>query len=178
MSRSIRFALWAALFAAWAVLAGPATAGVKAGAPAPALQGRDLEGHDIDLASERGRVVIVSLWATWCAPCRLEMPILDQAYRRHHGEGLDVIGVSADRPRNLNDVKRAMQGLAYPTLMASDARTNGFGARRALPQTFVIDRNGVVRAVFGVLGQPVTEAAVETAVRTYLAEGPETSTGR
>ncbi len=174
MSRSVPFA---AALMVLAALAAPASAGVKLGAPAPVLQGADLAGHEVDLAAEHGRVVIVSFWATWCAPCRLEMPILNQSYLRHHAEGLDVIGVSTDRPRNLADVKRAMQDIRYPSLMAADAKQNGFGTPRALPQTFVIDRQGVVRAVFGVLGQPVTEAAIETTVSELLRDGAQSGEG-
>jgi len=170
MSRPIRIVSALAVVMALAVHTGPALAAVKPGAPAPVLQGRDLVGHDIDLAGERGRVVIVSFWATWCAPCRQEMPILNGAYLRHRAQGLDVIGVSADRARNLDDVKQAVRGLDYPILMGAGASQNGFGLPRALPQTFVIDRKGVVRAVFGVLGQPVSEAAIEQVLADLLAE--------
>ena len=130
-----------------------------------------LDGRDFDLAQARGKVVVLSLWATWCTPCRLEMPILDQAYVRHRDEGLEVVGLSADRLKDRSDVVRVMQPLSYPSGMALEAKVNGFGVPRALPQTFVIDRDGVVRAEFGVLGDPVTPARLEAALAPLLAEG-------
>ena len=130
-----------------------------------------LDGRVFDLAQARGKVVVLSLWATWCTPCRLEMPILDQAYARHRAQGLEVVGLSADRLKDRADVVRVMQTVSYPSGMALEAKVNGFGVPRALPQTFVIDRDGVVRAEFGVLGDPVTQARIEAALAPLLAEG-------
>ena len=153
--------------AGWSAAAAPGV-----GQPAPEVVMPELDGQVFDLAQARGKVVILSLWATWCAPCRAEMPILDQAYKAHGAEGLEVVGMSADRLKSRPDVVRVMVDFHYPSGMALEARTNGFGVPRALPQTFVIDRKGVVRAVFGVLGDPVDPARLEAAVRPLLAENP------
>ena len=151
---------------------GSAQAAARLGQPAPEVVMPELSGQTFDLAEARGKVVILSLWATWCAPCRGEMPILNGIYLRRHSEGLEVIGMSADRLKSRDEVRRAMEPFAYPSGMALEAKTNGFGVPRALPQTFVIDRNGVVRAQFGVLGQPATEAGLEAAVQPLLVEPP------
>ncbi len=169
-SASRRTSLTVLLIAGLTAL-GPATrAAPRIGQPAPQLAATLLDGSRFDLAQSRGRVVIVSLWATWCTPCRLEMPILDQALARHRAEGLEVVGLSADRLKSRDEVIRVMSDLGYPSGMALEASPNGFGVPRALPQTFVIDRQGVIRAEFGVLGKPVTEAGLETAIEPLLAQ--------
>ncbi len=118
------------------------------GQAAPPLVAKELDGHAFDLAMLRGDPVIVSFWATWCVPCRTEMPILDKFNRDHHAQGLEMIAVSADRPRDRGDVEKVMQAYAYPAAMLRDAKENGFGAPQALPITYVIDAGGVVRAQF------------------------------
>jgi cytochrome c biogenesis protein CcmG/thiol:disulfide interchange protein DsbE len=89
----------------------------------------------------------VNYWATWCPPCRIEMPGLDAWYRARRSQGVEVIGVSADKPRDRDAVKRVMAPFAYPAGLQADARVDGFGRPAALPVTYVIDRQGVVRAV-------------------------------
>jgi len=118
------------------------------GQPAPAFTAAELDGRGFDLGALRGKVVVVNFWATWCPPCREEMPALDAFYRQYHEQGLDMIGISADRPRDRDDVVKMMRAFAYPAAMLRDARINGFGAPEALPVTYVIDRTGVVRAKF------------------------------
>jgi len=134
------------------------------GQPAPPLTATQLDGHSFDLSGLRGRVVIVNFWATWCVPCRAEMPALDAFYRHYHDQGLDMIGISADRPRDRSAVVRMMQPLAYPAAMLRDATVNGFGAPEALPETFVIDQAGVVRAMFRPDQVGVTEQSLAAAV--------------
>jgi cytochrome c biogenesis protein CcmG, thiol:disulfide interchange protein DsbE len=135
--------------AASAIVAGqPAWASPKPGDTAPPLVVPELDGRTFDLAAQRGKVVIVNFWATWCAPCRKEMPTLEAFWRQHHGQGLELIGVSADRPRDRDDVVKVMRSFSYPAAMLKDAKANGFGAPEAIPITYVIDSAGTVRAKF------------------------------
>jgi peroxiredoxin len=124
------------------------TAAAKPGDKAPALVLPTIDGRTLDLAALKGKVVVVNYWATWCPPCRSEMPALDAWYRARRGEGVEVIGVSADKPRDRDAVKTVMQPFAYPAGLEADAKADGFGRPLALPITYVIDRKGVVRAVF------------------------------
>ena len=92
------------------ILAGRfAVAAVEVGQPAPPLAATELNGQGFDLGALRGHVVIVNFWATWCVPCRAEMPALDAFYQSDHAQGLDMIGMSADRPRDRSDVVKVMQ---------------------------------------------------------------------
>jgi thiol-disulfide isomerase/thioredoxin len=138
------------------------------GAPAPEVAVKALDGQSLDLARLKGKVVVVNVWATWCGPCRAEMPMLDAFYRAHQGQGLALIGLSADRSRDLGDVRRVMAAFSYPSGLLSQASPNGLGDQRILPVTYIVDRTGVVRNVFGANGVPLTEAALEAAVKALL----------
>lgn len=145
-----------------------ALAAADVGQPAPQLAATELDGHVFDLGALRGKVVIVNFWATWCVPCRAEMPALDAFYRRYHDQGLEMIGISADRPRDRSDVVKMMQAFAYPAAMLRDAKVNGFGAPEAIPVTFVIDQSGIVRAMFRADQTEVTEQSLAAAVLPLL----------
>src|ERR1700758_1674476 len=103
------------------------------GQPAPALVIEELNGTAFDLANQRGKVVIVNFWATWCPPCRKEMPALDAFYRRYKAAGLEMIGLSADRPHDRSDVVKVMQSFSYPAAMLDDVKSDGFGDPCVLP---------------------------------------------
>jgi peroxiredoxin len=140
----------------------------RIGATAPQVAGKTITGIPYDLGRLRGRwVVVANVWATWCAPCRLEMPALDAFYRRRP-QGVAVIGFSADRLDALPKVQEVMAPFAYPAALLATARTNTLRDPGALPLTLVIDKHGVVRAVFGAGGAPLTEARLEAAVRPLL----------
>jgi len=160
--------------AAVALTSAPRTlASAELGQPAPALVIEELNGKTFDLAAQRGKVTVVNFWATWCAPCRKEMPTLDTFYRRYHAQGLDIIGVSADRPHDRSDVAKVMQSFSYPVGMLDDAETNGFGPPSVLPVTFVVDRAGVVRAKLTPDQTPVTEDSLAKVVLPLLAQKPQ-----
>jgi cytochrome c biogenesis protein CcmG/thiol:disulfide interchange protein DsbE len=157
----------------WFVGAGVATiicvaalafASTIVGQTAPAMVVTELDGQAFDLSALQGKVVVVNFWATWCPPCREEMPALDAFYRKHHGRGLEMIGLSTDRPRDRSDVTKVMQSYSYPAAMLDDAKVNDFGTPDALPMTVVVDGNGVVRAKLTPDETPVTEKSLSDAV--------------
>jgi cytochrome c biogenesis protein CcmG, thiol:disulfide interchange protein DsbE len=143
------------------------------GQPAPALVIEELNGNTFDLAAQRGKVVVVNFWATWCPPCRKEMPALDAFYRRYHTQGVDMLGISADSKHSRSDVTKVMQSLSYPVAMLNDAEANGFGAPDELPETWVVDQDGIVRAKLTADEAPVTEQSLEHIVLPLLEKKPE-----
>lgn len=142
------------------------------GQPAPALVVPQLDGHEFDLAKLRGKVVLVNVWATWCSPCRVEMPTLNAFYRRYHSRGLDLLGLSIDAAPDDARVNQVMRQFSYPGALASAARVNGFGDPVAVPVTYVIDEQGVIRAQLEAEGPSgVSEQALAQAVLPLLAAG-------
>ncbi|HEY7887529.1 MAG TPA: TlpA disulfide reductase family protein [Steroidobacteraceae bacterium] len=140
------------------------------GQPAPPLSLRQLDGREFDLAKLRGTVLLVNVWATWCSPCRVEMPTLDAFYRRYHSRGLDVLGLSIDEAPDVAQVRQVMRQFSYPAALASAARVNGFGEPIAVPITYVIDARGVIRAELQAEGPSgVSRQALERAVLPLLA---------
>ena len=115
------------------------------GKPAPAISAKLLDGTQFELSANAGKVVMVNVWATWCAPCRAEMPALDAYYRRHRDEGLVLLAVSWDDPRDQSKVREVMQAYAFPAALARDTDLKGYGRIWRLPLTFVIDRRGILR---------------------------------
>ena len=115
---------------------------------APVLIANQLDGHQFDLSKLRGKVVLVNYWATWCEPCKKEMPTLNAFYQLHHNDGLEIIGISADRPEDLRKMRKTSSSLAYPTAALDQISDNGFGTPEGFPLTYVIDVNGIVRDKF------------------------------
>jgi cytochrome c biogenesis protein CcmG, thiol:disulfide interchange protein DsbE len=142
------------------------------GQPAPVLIVKQLDGRDLDLAALRGQVVILNFWATWCPPCRAEMPVLEAFYQKHASQGVMVIGLSADDPHERKAVRRVMQGFTYPAALLVDARHNGFGNPKVLPVTYIIGADGIIRARLLPTKGNLTEQSLSAAVATLLAKDP------
>jgi thiol-disulfide isomerase/thioredoxin len=115
------------------------------GQPAPAIQAKLLDGTAFNLADVVGKVVIVNVWATWCAPCREEMPALDAYYRQHREQGLVLVALSMDDPKDEPKVRDVTRGYSFPVGLQHDTYLNGYGRIWRLPLTFVVDRRGVLR---------------------------------
>lgn len=151
-----------------AVLTLAPAAALDTGDKAPALVATQLDGKEFDLTAEKGHVVILNLWATWCGPCRDEMPVLDGFYRKFGSQGVVVFGLSEDDADQLAEVRTAMTAFTYPAGLARSARVNGIRMPRILPITYVIDAQGVIRAKLWPGGTPVTEDNLEKAVAPLL----------
>jgi len=115
------------------------------GKPAPQLTAKLLDGTPFRLTDNAGKVVVVNVWATWCAPCRAEMPALDAYFRDHRDEGLVLLAISMDDPKDEAKVREVMKAYAFPAGMARDADIRSYGRIWRLPLTFVIDRRGILR---------------------------------
>ena len=115
-------------------------------APAPPLALKDLKGRTVRLSDFRGKVVLVNFWATWCPPCRAEMPDLVEFQRRYRARGLQVIGITYP-PNDRTEIRRFVRQLKvnYPIVLGSREARALFDEGEVLPLTVVIDREGVVR---------------------------------
>ena len=144
-----------------------ADAPVRVGERAPALIAPRLDGAVFDLAALRGKVVIINFWATWCSPCRAEMPQFDAFYKRYHARGLELLGLSVDDAQDRDAVVRVMKSFSYPAALAAAAKVNDFGAPIAVPMTWIIDAKGVVSARL-IAGNAATMQSLEQAVLPLL----------
>jgi thiol-disulfide isomerase/thioredoxin len=114
--------------------------------PAPTWKLQDLNGRPISSEDLKGKVVVVDFWATWCGPCRMEIPGYIALQRKYEKDGLVIVGVSLDDGGDdLVKTFVAKNGMNYPVVMGSEAIANAFGGMEAIPTTFLIDRAGMVR---------------------------------
>ncbi|MGV2386805.1 MAG UNVERIFIED_CONTAM: TlpA family protein disulfide reductase, partial [Thermobifida fusca] len=117
----------------------------KAGPKAPDFSLRTLDGKRVKLSDYEGKVVLLSFWATWCAPCKQELPILQRLLDKYEKEGLAVLAVNIDDPKTVAEVRRfvADRKLRMPVLLDGDSKVLGrFNPRHSLPFLQAIDREG------------------------------------
>ena len=115
---------------------------LQVGRPAPPLVLKSLDGRNIATDELRGRVVILTFWATWCDPCREELPVLSEYAQQHASQGLQVLGFSLDSPDALPKVRSVASTLHFPVGLLGSAWAGGYGRMWRLPVSFVIDRDG------------------------------------
>jgi len=129
--------------------------------PVPDLELTDLDGEPVSLADLRGRVVLVNNWATWCPPCRAEMPELEAYYRKHKDDAFVLVGVnSGDQREDVVDFIRDY-GLSFPVWLDPTGMALHVFKNNALPSSYVIDKSGTVRMVWmGAVSLEALEAYV------------------
>ena len=114
------------------------------GKRAPEFMLKDLNGKDVSLSSLKGKAILINFWATWCPPCRAEMPALNKLFKEYHDKGFAVIAVSTDR--NTSSVKNFLvkTPVDFPVLLDSDGRVSRQFKVFSLPTSFLLDTNGII----------------------------------
>jgi peroxiredoxin len=137
--------------------------------PAPDFTLRSLEGGNLRLKEQRGKVVLVNFWATWCAPCREEMPLLNKLFEKYRASGFTLLGVNVDEDgRNAANLAGQL-GVKFPVLLDSDKAVSKAYALSAMPSTLLIDRDGRVRHVHQGY-RPGYEVEYDKQIRSLLKE--------
>jgi cytochrome c biogenesis protein CcmG/thiol:disulfide interchange protein DsbE len=146
-------------------------AGSQRGMIAPDVSLPAADGSQITLSTLRGKVVLLNLWASWCPPCRAEMPALNQVAARHAGSDLVILGVDATSQDNEADARAfaLQQRLAFPILFDRQGAAARAYNLRSLPTTFFIGPDGVIRDI--VVGGPMSEALIESKIKGLLGGG-------
>src|SRR5512136_306367 len=114
--------------------------------PAPDFSIQDLQGNTLNLAAYKGKVLVINFWATWCPPCRHEIPDFIEAYKELKGEGLEILGVSVDEaaaPALLDWTRK--QGITYPIALATPEMVTAYEPGDFIPATIIVDRKGNIR---------------------------------
>ena len=101
-----------------------------------------LDGRAFSTDQVKGKVLLVNFWATWCGPCREEMPAIEAYYQAHRAQGLEVLALSTDDLKDEGKVREAAQPYSFPVALLKNARLEGFGRIWRMPVSAVIDREG------------------------------------
>jgi peroxiredoxin len=123
------------------------SANVEVGKPAPEYRAVSVDGDSVSLAAQRGKVVLFNVWATWCHPCRDEIPELLVLYNKYKPRGLELVGVSIDANGSDEAIRSFMKDfrMTYPVWRDPDERVSAAFLVVGVPATFLIDRNGTLR---------------------------------
>lgn len=132
-----------------------------------------LEGKKVSLADYKGRPVLVNFWATWCAPCKLEMPWFEGFREQYKGQGFEILGINEDPDAGKDKIAATAKktGVSYPILLEDEKVSPAYGGVDYLPMSFYVDRNGVVAEETAGLGaKDEIEAHIRKIVGTGTAE--------
>ncbi|MCU1229246.1 MAG: alkyl hydroperoxide reductase/Thiol specific antioxidant/Mal allergen [Acidobacteria bacterium] len=144
--------------------------GINVGDAMPAFEAPLLDGAKFDVAKEKGNVVLLNLWATWCGPCREEIPELEQMHKQHSGDGFKVVGISLDEGE-LDAVKEFVRthGMTYPIALDPEGKLTGVFQTGVIPTTVLIDRNGTIAwKKYGMIER--NDSTLQAALKKALAE--------
>jgi len=133
------------------VAAGPVLATsmdqIHAGAPAPQFQLNSNSGKPLSLADLKGRIVLVNFWASWCGPCRKEMPLLEQLNRQYRSKGVTLVGVNVEPDSAAATDWLKATPVSFPILFDVDSKVSKLYQVEGMPNTVILDRKGNVRYI-------------------------------
>jgi peroxiredoxin len=151
--------------AAPAAAPGPVAGSMLQGKIAPDFQLKSLDGRSVKLSDLRGKPVLLNFWATYCAPCRVEMPWLVDLYRQYRPQGLEMLGVAIDDIADQAEVAKFAKerNVNYTILLGTNSVADSYGGLRLLPQTLFISRDGrVVSSTIGIKDKSALEDGIKS----------------
>ncbi len=145
----------------------------SAPSPAPDVTLKDLDGKDLSLAQYRGKVVLVNFWATWCEPCRVEIPWLIEMQQKYSARGFTVLGIAMDEEgasvvtpwvqKERFDVNGSKSQMNYPIVIGNDAAADKFGGLLGYPTSVLVTRDGkVVKRITGLISYDEISKSIES----------------
>jgi peroxiredoxin len=154
------------------------TSHLKLSSPAPDFSLVSLDGKTTRLSDFRGKAVLLNFWATWCGPCKIEMPWFVDFQKQYESQGLQIVGVAMDDASKEDISKFAKDmGVNYPILIGKEAVGDQYGGVPALPETFIITRDGkIMDKIIGLRGKAEIEDAIKKALDTRPAASQASAT--
>jgi peroxiredoxin len=139
--------------------------------PAPDFSLESLDGKTMKLSDFRGKAVLLNFWATWCGPCKIEMPWFVEFQSQYAAQGLQIVGVAMDDASKEDIAKFARDmNVNYPILIGKESVGEEYGGVPALPESFVIGRDGkIVDKILGLRGKAEIEDSIKKALNTHPA---------
>jgi len=125
----------------------PALAGASPPAPAPAFTLASRAGQDVSLTQYKGQVVMINFWASWCGPCRQEMPLLESIYKKYNKMGFTMLGVNVEPDSNAANEWLKATPVSFPILYDRDSKVSKLYDVAGMPSTVIIDRSGKLRVL-------------------------------
>jgi thiol-disulfide isomerase/thioredoxin len=146
------------------------------GKMAPAFTLTTLDGKKVSLSDYKGRPVLVNFWATWCGPCKVEMPWFESFRKQYAAQGFEVLGLADDVDAGKDAISKVAQktGVTYPILLTDGKVQTAYGGLDYLPMSFYVDRNGVIVEETAGLG---SKDEIEAHIKKTIASGTSTAAG-
>ena len=157
--------------ALWLLTAASAAATPPVGSEPPPIDLLDQQGKQVDLAALRGRVVLIDFWASWCGPCRKEMPVLESLHKRYGAAGLVIVGVNIDKSKKKMDGFVARRPVTFRLVHDEKLVVAARYKPNMMPSSYLISRDGRIRRVYEGF-DPKDAAGIEADVKELLAESP------
>ena len=155
------------LFLLFLLCANTAYAALELGDSAPNIEGTLIDGKPFTLNSKRGTVVLVNFWASWCEPCREEMPAIQAFLKKNKEKGFEVLAITMDKPTDMEQAKQIMSQYSFLFAEKKQIDYSGYGRIWRIPSTFIIDRQGILRKN-GLTGDPKVDTKILEQVVTPL----------
>lgn len=143
------------------------------GKPAPAFTLVDIDGKKLSLADLKGKPVLINFWATWCGPCKIEMPWFEEMHTKYAAQGLVIVGIAADEaPKSAIAATAKKLGVTYPILLVDAKVEKAYGGVEFLPESFYVGRDGnVLLETAGLSSESGGKDEIEANIKKLLAAG-------